>query len=487
MKKLYTLLVASFMAATAGFGQNVTLVKDINPGTGNSSPANLFIDGSYIYFAADDAGATIDHGKELWRTNGTTTELVKDVRSGSSNSTPGNFFNLNNTLYFTAHNGTTSVVHSTDGTDAGTVDLYLYTGAFFPQEYNGTIYFVNTTDGNSLYTFDGTNMQKVNNSTTFSDNIPGGIFTFFNGKILLYMKNALEDASNIQGTEVGTELYEYDFSTGQYNLIKNIAEDVLSPAESVDINSSSISNMTVIGSKVYFEALNTLWETDGTTDGTIEVSVASGISGVANFYAWNNKLYFEGDNGTDGDQLYVYDPSGSSVTNLSNISGTNSDHNPSDYCVYNGYLYYAGCDNNDTKKHLFRTDGSSVEQLDATIIDVDEIVELNGILYFEAEDATGTETTGNELFSFDPSTYIPNSIDKTYLNALSLYPNPTKGTINISGLETSDVAYTVYDISGRTIQSGITNTQISLNCAPGIYIIELKDGNKITTHKVQVK
>ena len=52
MKKLYTLLVASFMAATAGFGQNVTLVKDINPGTGNSSPANLFIDGSYIYFCS---------------------------------------------------------------------------------------------------------------------------------------------------------------------------------------------------------------------------------------------------------------------------------------------------------------------------------------------------------------------------------------------------------------------------------------------------
>ena len=75
--------------------------------------------------------ATIDHGKELWRTNGTTTELVKDVRSGSSNSTPGNFFNLNNTLYFTAHNGTTSVVHSTDGTDAGTVDfISIYRGIF---------------------------------------------------------------------------------------------------------------------------------------------------------------------------------------------------------------------------------------------------------------------------------------------------------------------------------------------------------------------
>ncbi len=479
MKKLYSLLVASFIAAT-GFSQ-ITLVEDINPGTGNSSPANLFKDGSYIYFAADDAAATVDHGKELWRTNGTTTELVKDVRSGSSNSTPGNFFNFNNTLYFTAHNGTTSVIHSTDGTEAGTVDLNLYLGIFFPQEYDGLIYFVNTTDENSLYSFDGTNTLKVFNGTTFSDNIPGGVFTFFNGKILLYMKNALEDASNIQGTEAGTELYEYDFSTGEYNLIKNIAEDVLSPAESVDINSSSISNLTVMGSKVYFEALNTLWETDGTTDGTFEVSAASGIEGVANLFVWNDKLYFEGDNGTDGDQLYVYDPSLNTVTDLSSLSGT--DHNPSDFCAYDGYLYYSGTPEGSSLKYLFRTDGTSITQLDETIQDIDEIVELNGILYFEGDNGT----SGNELFSFDPASYIPNAIDRNYLNSLSLYPNPTNGIINISGLENSDAEYTVYDISGRTVLSGIVTNQINLNIASGIYIIELKDGNKISTHKVQVK
>ncbi len=471
MKKLYTLLVASFIAATT-FSQ-ITLVEDINPGTGNSSPANLFKDGDYIYFAADDAAATIDHGKELWRTNGTTTELVKDLREGTGNSTPGNFFNFNSTLYFTAHNGTTSVVHSTDGTETGTLDLELSQGIFFPLEYNGLIYFVNSTAGNTLYTFNGSVVSAAaNNGNLGTELISSGNMIGLSNKLIIYMKTANESAS------IGIELYQYDPETGIYTLIKDITGDD---------SSASISNMTVIGTKVYFEALNTLWETDGTTDGTVEVSVASGISGVANFYAWNDKLYFEGDNGTNGDQLYVYDPSGPSVTSLSNISGDNSDHNPSDYCVYDGYLYYAGCDNNDTKKHLFRTDGSSIEQIDDAIIDVDEIVELNGILYFEAEDATGTETTGNELFSFDPSTYIPNAIDQNYLNSLSLYPNPTNGIINISGLENSDVEYTVYDISGRTVQAGIVNNQIRLDAASGIYIIELKDGNNISTHKVQIK
>ncbi len=471
MKKLYSLTVALIIAAT-GFAQ-ITNVADINPGTGNSSPANLFKDGDYIYFAADDAAATIDHGKELWRTNGTTTELIKDLRDGTGNSTPSYFFSYNNTLYFSANPGTGSVEYTTDGTETGTLDLELYQGIFFPLEYNGLIYFVNSTAGNTLYTFNGSVISAAaNNGNLGTEWISSGNMIGLDNKLIIYMKTANESAS------IGVELYQYDITTGIYTLIKDITGD--------DSN-AGISNMTVIGSKVYFEALNTLWETDGTTDGTIEVSVASGIEGVTSFYAWDNKLYFEGDNGTDGDQLYVYDPSGPSVTNLTNISGENSDHNPSDYCAYNGYLYYAGCDNNDTKKHLFRTDGSSVEQIDDAIIDVDEIVELNGILYFEAEDATGTETTGNELFSFDPSTYIPNAIDRNYLNSLSLYPNPTNGIINISGLETSNAEYTVYDISGRTVQVGVVNSQISLNAAPGIYIIELKDGNKISTHKVQVK
>ncbi len=465
MKKLYSLLVASIITATA-FSQ-ITMVEDINPGTGNSSPANLFKDGSYIYFAADDAAATTDHGKELWRTNGSTAELVKDLRDGTGNSTPSYFFSYNNSLYFSAHNGSSMVLFSTDGTADNTVDLNLGTGVFTPTALNNVIYFINTTAGNLLYTFDGTSFNTAdNNGSIGAEWISTGNMIGFNNKLIMYMKTDSESST------VGTELYQYDPSTGIYALIKDITADA---------SSSSISNLTVMGTKVYFEALNTLWETDGTTDGTIEVSAASGIEGVANLFVWNDKLYFEGDNGTDGDQLYAYDPSYNTVTDLSNLSGT--DHNPSDFCVYDGYLYYSGTPEGSSLKYLFRTDGTSITQLDETIQDIDEIIELNGILYFEGDNGT----SGNELFSFDPASYIPNAIDRNYLNSLSLYPNPTNGIINISGLENSNAEYTVYDISGRTVLSGIVTNQINLNIASGIYIIELKDGNKISTHKVQVK
>ena len=486
MKKFYFSVVA-LLVATLSFGQ-ISMVQDINPGTGSSSPANLFVSGDYMYFAADDAKAAVDHGKELWRTDGVTTEFIKDLRAGTGNGTPGNFFSLSNTVYFSAHNGSSSVLHSTDGTETGTVDLGLNYGLFFPKEYNGKIYAVKTVENNAMYEFDGTTAQRVANSSAIVENVVGGIFTILNGKAILYMKNNSEDKDNIQGTEVGAELYEYDFTTHEYTLIKNISADVLYPAEGeeVDINGSGISNMVNVGTKVYFEAESVLWETDGTTDGTIAVAAAASIGSVSNFYAWDNKLFFEGDNGTDGDELYVYDPSANTVTMLSSIDGSNVNHDPSDYCAYNGYLYYAGKDDNDTKKHLYRTNGTTIELLDAVIIDVDEIVELNGVLYFEAEDASGTETTGNELFKLDPLTL--DVAGDTYAANLSVYPNPTEGTINVAGLESVDVEYVVFDISGRAVQAGIvTGQSIELNVKAGIYMLQLVDNGTKTVHKIKVK
>lgn len=487
MKKIY-LLLATALAITTLQAQ-ISIVKDINPGTGNSSPANLFIDGDYIYFAADDASATVDHGKELWRTNGTTTELVKDIRSGSSNSTPGNFFSFNNKLYLTAHNGSASVAFITDGTESGTTDLELATGMFWPKEYVGKVYFIKTTENNAMYEFDGTNIQRVTNNGTLVENVLGGVYTVLNDKALLYMKNNLEDKDNIQGTEVGAELYEYDFSTGLYALVKNISADVLSPAESVDINNSGISNMVNLGTKVYFEAESALWETDGTTGGTMAIATASSLGFVANLYAWDGKLFFEGDDGTNGDQLYVFDPAGNTVTNISNITGVSKDHDPSDYCDYNGYLYYRGEDGNDTDGHLFRTDGTTITQLNSVIKDIDEIVELNGILYFEGEDASGTETTGNELFMLDPTTIVTAIGDELEaVKKLSIHPNPSNGLVQVNGLESARASYELFDLTGKSIEKGIiAGGQIDYNVNAGIYLLQIIDGANTSIQKIVVK
>lgn len=264
------------------------LVKDIRPGTDNSLPDNFMEFNGSLYFKANDGNT----GNELWKTDGTTegTVLVKDINSGTDHSTPGNFFEFNNQLYFSANNGGTSVLHKTDGTADGTVDLGLGVGAFWPQIVGDKVFFINTTAGNKLYTFDGTTVDAAANASTSDENIPGGNFIPYNGKLLLYMNYEQDDAT------VGMELYEYEPATATYTLIKDITGD--------DGN-AGISNFTALDSKVYFEAEGNLWKTDGTLDGTTSISTT--VSGVNNLYAWDGKLFFEGDDGSD-DQLWVYNP-----------------------------------------------------------------------------------------------------------------------------------------------------------------------------------
>ena len=449
MKKIYVTLMLSFIVAAA-FAQSV-IVNDINPGTGNGNPAEIFIFNNTLYFAADDANADIDHGKEIWRSDGTEagTVLIKDIRTGTNNSSPYDFFVHNNELYFNANDGNSSV-YKTDGTEGGTVEILDNSIASSPVELNGITYAVFTTRGNTLHEFSGTSLDSVTDLGAGSETVIAGNMIPFNNKLLLYMNYSTDDATT------GNELYEYDPASDAFTLIKDIDEGS---------GDASISNFTILGSKVYFEADNALWETDGTTIGTDSVQAAqdAAILGINNIFAWNDLLFFEGDDGT-GDQLWVYDPTAGSVTNISNLTGANTNHDPSDYCVAGDYLYYRGEDKNNADGHLWRTDGTTIELVDSIIKDVDEIVYLNGVLYFEAEDTTGT-TTGNELFKFD----LRKSVEFTVTDGT----NPIEGatvtltgydavTTNASGVATvsnvlpeSNIAYTItkadyFEVNGNT-------------------------------------
>ena len=407
MKKFYLFFILAIFCANS-FAQ-IELVKDIYIGTEGSVPANLYVFDNQIYFKATDGTA----GIELWKSDGTEegTVLVKDIRSGTSSSSPSFFFELNNTLFFAAKESSSNELWKTDGTEAGTVKALPGVNIFNPVILDNLVYFANTADGNRLYQFDGTSATAVANLGTGTEAVVGGIITAVNGKLLLYMDYSEDEAT------VGRELYEYDPSTDLFTLIKDVDNGT---------GDASISNFTELGSKVYFEADNYLWVTDGTTGGTEAVTAAAAIGFVKEFYAWNDKLYFEGDDGT-GDQLWVYDPTAGTVTNISNLTGANTNHDPSDYCVAGDYLYYRGEDKNNTDGHLWRTDGTTIELVDSIIKDVDDIVYLNGVLYFEAEDTTGT-TTGNELFKFD----LRKSVEFTVTDGT----NPIEGaTVTLTGYD----------------------------------------------------
>ena len=62
------------------------MVKDINPGSSSSGPADLTNVNGTLYFQADDGA----HGFELWKSDGTAagTVMVKDIDPGSTGSDP---------------------------------------------------------------------------------------------------------------------------------------------------------------------------------------------------------------------------------------------------------------------------------------------------------------------------------------------------------------------------------------------------------------
>lgn len=475
MKQKLHLAIA--MIAFLTTSAQVTLLKEINNSAAlSSNPSNLFVFNNKIYFAADDSSGSnspgnADLGGEIWVTDGTLegTTFLKDLRTGSDSSSPNFFFEFNNTMYFSANTGSGNVLFSSDGTTDGTIDSG---GSFiFNQvKLDGLIYYINTTDSNGLYQFDGTTQTKVANAGAEHVNFLGAAITAFNGKIYGYGFTATEDPT------IGKELYVYDPATDLYSLVKDIT------ASDAD---SGISNFVTIGSELYFEALGNVWKTDGTTDGTIAIDKASGIGSTLEYFVWNGGLYFEGDTGESNDQLWKYDPSSDTITNVSNITGSTAtggnNHDPSDYAVLGDYLYYRGENSDDSNGYMFRTNGTTSVNLDSTIKDIDDITVFNGKLYFEGDDST----SGNELYMLDPTTL---SITKVFKDTLDIYPNPASEFIQIAS-EYLNSSYKIYSILGQVVKEGIiTSSQISVSgISKGNYILKVSQDAKVTTQKLIIK
>jgi len=483
MKKQLLLLLA--FTTVFAINAQVTLVKEINDiGASNSSPTNLTIFNGKIYFQADDSNGSntpggLDLGDELWVTDGTEsgTTFVKDINTGIGNGAPFNLFIFNGNFYFTANDGTSSTLWTYNATSDTATKVDIMPNPITLEapdrfaELDGLAYFtVGNQPGtgaevtNKLVEWNGTDDAVRVADTGDGYELISTNMVAFNNKLFLYMYYSTDDAT------YGKELYTYDPATDTFTLIKDIDAG---PGD------SSISNFTVIGSELYFEAESALWKTDGTTVGTVAVTAAASLGGILNLFNWNGKLYFEGDAGS-GDQLWKYDPTGDTLTNLSNLTGTNTNHDPSDYAVYDGYLYYRGEDANDTDGHLFRTNGTSIEQLDATIKDIDEIVVLNNVLYFEGDNYT----TGNELYKLDPTTL---AVGDNKLEIISVYPNPASDYLMVPN-SLIGATYAIYDITGKSVKEGsIDSEKINLNLNSGIYMFKIETELSTVTKKIIVE
>ena len=206
--------------------------------------------GSVVFTATDPAGGT-----EIWASDGTAagTVRLRDIRAGTASSNPSQLKTAGSTIYFRADDGTAGAeLWKTDGTPGGT-----------------------------------TLVKDINLGPAASN--PAGLFATAGGSRVLFAAN--------DGVK-GVELWASDGTTAVHCTREGHRDKW---------DASNASRLVAVGSKVFFDANNNLWVTDGTDAGTVRLSTTqmddfSSVPGTI-AAALNGRLIFRGSDG----ELWVSD------------------------------------------------------------------------------------------------------------------------------------------------------------------------------------
>jgi ELWxxDGT repeat protein len=324
------------MAVPAGAAPTASLVKDIRPGSADSTPLNITRFAGKVFFAATDAS----HGSELWKSNGTAagTQLVKDVCPGACGSAPGaprgqlateppessDLTSVGGRLFFTAYDTNHGVaLWKSDGTAAGTKlvkDVYPLANA---ERHLGDL----TGVGNTLYFW-------------------------------------ADDFNNH-----GPALWKSDGTTAGTKLVKDPVMGTGGPAPS---------HLTNVAGTLFFTVGGQLWKSDGTGPGTTMVAATPSPSRLT---AVGNTLFFAAGGGPD---LWTSDgtPGGTHV-----VSG--SPAKPQHLTAFNGKVFFAGWDG--TSWRIWRSDGTGpgTQSIQDLYTGAASFTTAGGALYFDGIQGPG--------------------------------------------------------------------------------------------------
>lgn len=463
---------------TDGTTNGTTLVKDLNPGTnyGTFKEDEMVSFNGHLYFIADDGSGI---GKELWRTDGTanSTSLVKDINPGSGDSEISDFEVLGNKLYFTANNGSAGrELWGSDGTNIGTTlikDIYPGSGHGFPTHItrlkdklyfsaeglntsrelwvsDGTtigtklffdFYQTGSADVNDFYVYADLLYLSANNPTTTGRetwivngdstatkilaDINPGTASSYSTYFTPFMEKLFFSATT--GPE-GTELWSYDPCTGS-----GLSASVISMSDSL------ISLANASSFQWYYCSSNSSLKMEGETD-SIFIAQLSG----------NYQVEVMG-NGCIRRSNCIYVENKPDIYLSNDTFSTNSLNNAS-------YQWY-DCDS----KQII-SGATSLTYKALTSGNYAVIVSLNGI-------SDTSDCLEYEL--------LPNGINQLSQTKYSVYPNPAENfvVIKMSSFIESKKAHIV-DLQGKKILEIYLNSKETIidlsELNPGMYLMEIE-------------
>jgi len=315
-----------------GTAEGTTLLRDIQPGSGGSTPRNFTLLNDKLYFTA----TTLQYGDELWSTDGTAvgTTLVSDIRPGHNlGSEPRSLVVYKSNLYFVASaDGFNTSLYRSNGTAAGTVKVadlgfgqvseIAATPDYLYLVFDGALWRSDgTTPGTQALNIDGqpfvSNLLAVSNSLYFSTRSSSG------STVRLY---------RIQGTGAHSSLKE-----------------LIAPSPGF----YEVANLTAVGSKVFFsvrknfgDQADELWVTDGTSAGTAMVKSfgwwpSDATTAMHNFVAYDNRLFFQAGSSADY-TLWVSDGTSAGTVEIHTVELGYPYRDENKPVVVGGKLYFSG-------------------------------------------------------------------------------------------------------------------------------------------------
>lgn len=522
---------------TDGTAEGTMLLKGVTNGKPSGIDeyllSNTLVFKDKLYFLANDS----IHGKELWCSNGTPegTRLVKDVNPGINGSGIKFGKALNNKFFFLAYNELYGYEWwVSNGTSAGTFLIlndslenenvrvnfisYIFCNdkLFYSRQHT-----YNESTKIEIWVTDGTSEGTINLTKSLPATTQNGQsdeFIVINDKVYFEYSDEEFGAElwSSDGTISGTKRV-LDIEPGpgssypkqfinfnnklvfQTNELMYITDGTTEGTISLSIKSFH-KEYAILNDKLIFKGDyesstfgEELWSTDGTPEGTHlikDINPGNAPSHISSMTVFQNKLVFKAFDKFNGSEIWISDGTDDGTNTLTNSNADTNNKGSVTYgplLVYNEKIYYTTkvgdefrfmvSDGSKSGTHVIPYLGAS--DTTWTVILFDEQFKItNGSIYFAAD----CDKLGFELYRIYLGEPLVGISSETIFEKINIFPNPASTSITVSTEQGSGISsYTIYDLMGRPLLKGKINdenSKIDIEQLPdGMYFLTLDEQN----------